>query len=509
MRNNNIRSTFLAAIILGLPLQGICGDKSNDATATTATSVPQAETEQPLTDVVATVGDEEITFSLLNTMLNSSAMVGLSIPALGTPERNQTIITLLDKAISANLLYLDALQKGVDQQPVYQQDISRFEEAVLASLYRAKILYGDIQVSEEEIQESFKRTAEEGDELTADDRFAIEASLRNAKLNTLKTRLRSRIREGVTVEIEPDVLNPEGDAARTADTVIATVDDSTITWGEVSELMRGADKRAASAEFFLDSDTERQKRLDVYIDNLVMANKARAAGLESDPSYVERTREYRKTRLINLHRSQLLHNWTPTDEELKVFFEANKGRISVPEMRKVQMVVLKTKEEAEDIRQKIESNEITMFQAAMDYSIDPSAKQTLGDMGWVSHGSGFTELDEFTFFLEPDVLGGPVESPAGWHLVKVLDVQDAQLINLGEPQTRRMTLRLYMSEKLDNYVIELRKNKFKVAVNQEELARQFKREAEFIAGLTEKAAREGSVTSEREADLKEMMEKEQ
>jgi hypothetical protein len=98
-----------------------------------------------------------------------------------------------------------------------------------------------------------------------------------------------------------------------------------------------------------------------------------------------------------------------------------------------------------------------------------------------------------------------VESPAGWHLVKVLDVQDAQLINLGEPQTRRMTLRLYMGEKLDNYVIELRKNKFKVAVYEDELARQFKREAEFIAGLTEKAAKEGSVTSEREADLKKLM----
>ena len=507
MRNNNIRFTSLAVLIFGLPLLGACGDKSGDATATT--SIPQVETAQPLSDVVATVGDEEINFSLLNTMLNSSAMVGLSIPALGTPERNQTIVTLLDKAISANLLYLDALQKDVDQQPVYQQDIARFEEAILASLYRSKILYGDIQVSEEEIQESFARTAVEEDELTADRRVAIEASLRNAKLNTLKTRLQSRIREGTTVKIEPDVLNPDGDKARTDDTVVATVDDTTITWGEVKELMHGADKRVESAEFHLDSDTERLKRLDVYINNRVMAIKGRAAGLESEPSYQVRTKEYRKTRLINLHRSQLISEWAPTDEELKVFFEANKDRISQPEMRKVQMVVLKTKEEAEDIRQKIESNEITMFQAAMDYSIDPSAKQTLGDMGWVSHGSGFPELDEFTFFLEPDVLGGPVESPAGWHLVKILDVQDAQLINLGEPQARRMTLRLYMSEKLDNYVVELRKNDFKVAVNQEELARQFKREAEFIAGLTEKAAREGSITSEREADLKEMMEKEQ
>jgi parvulin-like peptidyl-prolyl isomerase len=114
-------------------------------------------------------------------------------------------------------------------------------------------------------------------------------------------------------------------------------------------------------------------------------------------------------------------------------------------------------------------------------------------------------LDELTFIQEPDVLGGPVESPAGWHLVKVLDVQDAQMLYLEEPQARRMTLRLYMGEKLDNHVIALRMNNFKVAVYEDELARQFKRESEFIAGLNEKAAREGSVTSKREADLKRLM----
>jgi hypothetical protein len=286
---------------------------------------------------------------------------------------------------------------------------------------------------------------------------------------------------------------------------VAKVDNTVITWGEVSEMMLGADKRARSAEFYLDSDTERLKRLDVYIDNRVMAMKGRAAGLETDPSYLERTREYRKTRLINLHRSQLISAWTPSDEELKAFFEANKDKITVPEMRKVQMVVLQTQAEAEDIKQKIESGEMTIFQAAKDYSLDPNAKQTLGEMGWVTHGSGFPELDELTFIQEPDVLGGPVESPAGWHLVKVLDVQDAQMLYLEEPQARRMTLRLYMGEKLDNYVIALRKNNFKVAVYEEELARQFRREAEFIAGLTEQAAREGSVTSEREADLKQWM----
>jgi len=516
MRNDNITFTRLAPIVIALSLLGGCSDNSSDTKAMSATAEAQAavadtqaaDSQRP-EDTVASVGDQYISFSLLNTMLNSSAVVGLSIPALGTPERNQVIITLLDKAISANLLYLDALEQGVDKQEEYQRDIRQFENAVLASLYRDKHIYSDLQVTDEEIQEQFKRTAEEGEEMTDEDRMAIEASLRNAKLNTLKTRMRSRIREDASVEIEADVLNPDKDEERSDTTVVASANGTPVTWIEVRDMLKGADKHAAGAEFYLDTDTERRKRMDTYLDTLIMAEKARAAGLEADPSYIERTREYRKTRLINLHRGQLLRSWAPSDEELKAYFEANKSKISVPEMRKVQMVVLKTREEAEDIKQKIEAGEMTIFEAARDYSIDPNAKNTLGEMGWVMRGTGFPELDEFTFFQEPEVLGGPVESPAGWHLVKVLEVQDAQMQYLEEPQTHRTTLRMYMNEKLDNYVIELRKNKFDVAVYEDELVKNFKREAEFMAEMTRKAGEEGSETAEREAQVQEMMEKEQ
>ena len=38
-------------------------------------------------DAVASVGEQVIRFSQLNTLLNSSPVVGLSIPALGTPAR--------------------------------------------------------------------------------------------------------------------------------------------------------------------------------------------------------------------------------------------------------------------------------------------------------------------------------------------------------------------------------------------------------------------------------------
>ncbi len=118
--------------------------------------------------VIARVGDEVITFNQLSTMLNSSAMVGLSIPALGTPKRSQVMITLLDKVISANLLYLDAKKKGTDRQTQYITDMKQFEDAVLITMYKSKVLIGDIPVSEEEVIAFYKSSISPETELTDD-----------------------------------------------------------------------------------------------------------------------------------------------------------------------------------------------------------------------------------------------------------------------------------------------------------------------------------------------------
>jgi len=510
MRTFHRNSVFLAPVVLSLLLGG-CSDEPETTTATDqgSTEVAAAPATQPAApqpaDVVARVGDEVITFSLLNTMLNSSAVVGLSVPALGTPERKQVIITLLDKAISANLLYLDARQQGVDQQPEYLRDIRRFDDAVLAQLYRDKYLLGNITVSEEEIADYHKTALEPGTELDDDTRMAITATLRKQKLEQLKNTQRERIREGMVVEVDAGALNPEQDETRKDTDAVAEFGGEKITWGEVKGLMQGADQRVEHATFYLDSDTERLKRLDGIIDARIMAEKGRAAGLEQDPGYIARTAEFHKTRLINLHRTQLIESWQPSEETLQAYFMEHQDKISIPEMRKLQMVVLETKEEADALKQQIEAGELTMFQAAQEHSIDPNAKQTLGEMGWVARGSGFKELDDFTFFQEPDVLGGPIQSPAGWHLVKVLDVQDAQYQSLEEPEARRKTLRMYMREKLDSYVIDLRKNSFSVKVDEPALAAQFQKEADFMAELNRKAAEEGSITKQREQELQKLM----
>jgi len=313
--------------------------------------------------------------------------------------------------------------------------------------------------------------------------------------------MRERLRAGTDIKINEDVLSTNADVDRSDADIVASIGDKRITWGDVKVPMRGADYRATLAEFYVDNDEERMARLQEYIDNTLMADKAYAAGMDKDPEFIKRTAEYRKTHLINVHRANLIKKWQPTEDELKTFFVDNMDKISIPEARKVQMVVVKTKEEAESIKAEIDSGEITMFQAAQKYSIDPNAKRTLGEMGWVSHGTGFKELDDFTFNLEPEVVSNPVESPAGWHLVKVLDVNDAQYQNFDDPQVQNLALRLYMRNKLNDYVIALRKNDFEVEVYEAELNRNFQKEADYIAELNVKAKEQGSVTQQRLEDL--------
>ena len=77
---------------------------SNEGTADAAIGGKASAEAAAHGDVIARVGDQKITFHDLNTLLNSSAVVGLSIPALGTPERDTVRIAVLDNFISPTCL---------------------------------------------------------------------------------------------------------------------------------------------------------------------------------------------------------------------------------------------------------------------------------------------------------------------------------------------------------------------------------------------------------------------
>jgi parvulin-like peptidyl-prolyl isomerase len=455
-------------------------------------------------DVIARVGDQPITFSQINTMLNSSAVVGVSIPALGTPQRDTVRIALLDKVVSANLIYLDALRQGVDRDPEYKRDMRRFENGILSALYAQRELSGDLSVTEEEIQAFYEESVVPGTELTDEGRAQIEAALRKRKADLSNDMMQLRLallRDEAGITIHEDRLIADGDETRPADTVLAEWNGGAVTWGEVKNRLMAAGKGALKRDILAMEEEGRLAALKAEIDTRLLAQKARESGLDRDPTYLRRVGEYRKTRLINLHRAALARQFEPDELALIAYFEENQARITIPEARKIQMVVVETEREANEIKAKIEAGDMTLYQAARDHSIDPGAKRNLGEIGWVKPGEGQPALDKATFELAPAEIAGPIETPSGWHLLKVMDVREEQYGDLAQPATRKRVRRAYIHEKLDAYVVDLRKKDFEVEVYEDNLTRLAQAEANMVKRLADQASEPGSVTQQRLREL--------
>ena len=469
------------------------------------TAVTEAPKAAVAGDVIARVGDQAVSFNQINTMLNSTAVVGVSVPALGTPERDTARIVVLDKVISANLLYLDAKRQGLDKDPVYQRDMRNFSTGMLAGLYHRRFMAGEITVSEEEVQAFFKETMVADTEMTDDLHTQIEATLRKRKLHERLAAQRKELRKGLEVDVYTGNLAPAGDATRADDVVMAEIGSEVIAWGDVKASIIAAGKGAVAMDPLAMESDNRLPTLQTEIDKRIMAQKAREAGLDKDPLYRSRFNEFQKTRLVNLHRAKLAREMEPSDEQLQAYYDENRNSIMQVEMRKIQDVVVKTREEAEGLKAKIESGELTMFQAAADYSIAPGAKQQLGEVGWVAEGRAQPAMNEVIFELGPGELGGPVESTEGWHLVKVLDVSDAEFDNFEDKETQKLARRRYIHAQLDTYVQDLRKNDFTVEVYEDNLVRLAQKEADMVARLTEQAAKPGSRTEQRVEELQKLI----
>ena len=470
-----------------------------------AASPGAAEAAKARDDVIARVGDETITFTEISTILNSSAVVGVSIPAVGSPERDTARIAVLDKLISTNLTYLDALKQGVDRDPQYLADMDQFRRGILAGLYRQRQMAGDIPVSETEVRTYLEQNVAAGTELTDDVRLGITAKIRRQKLQARLAFAHAHLRDGIDVRVYPENLVAAGDKSRVEDTPVAEVDGKPITWGEVRVKVIAAGRDAAKTDPLATEDDGRVEAMQREIDLRLMAAKAEALGLDQDRVYRARFEEYRKSHLVNLYRGRLIAAMEPNEETLAAYYAENKARFVQPEARKVQMVVVGSREQADALKAKIEAGSLTMYQAAQQYSIAVRAKQDLGEVGWIIRGTTVPALDEAIFTVGPGKIGGPVETPAGWHLVSVQDVQEAKFDDFDDPVTKRLTRREFLNDRLNQYAVNLRKTEFPVVVYEDVILRRSRQEANAVAQLAEKAQQPGSVTEQRMQTLGRMI----
>jgi len=84
-----------------------------------------------------------------------------------------------------------------------------------------------------------------------------------------------------------------------------------------------------------------------------------------------------------------------------------------------------------------------------------------------------------------------VESPAGWHLVKVLDVREGQFGDIEDQKTWKQARRLLLHERENRYVTDLRKTTYPVEVYDDVFNRLTQEEIDALGAMQQEGATGG------------------
>ena len=122
-----------------------------------------------------------------------------------------------------------------------------------------------------------------------------------------------------------------------------------------------------------------------------------------------------------------------TDEEIKAAFEQNKARYDKPEQVHAAHILVKTKEEAEAIIKQLKDEKADFAAIAKEKSIDPGSKDEGGDLGYFGRGKMVQPFDEAVFKMKKgDISSEPVKTENGYHVIKLIDHQEAKKATLEE-----------------------------------------------------------------------------
>ena len=115
------------------------------------------------------------------------------------------------------------------------------------------------------------------------------------------------------------------------------------------------------------------------------------------------------------HRELIVGEMHITDDDVKKYYEADK-----PKFEKVNCsyILLKTEEEAKDVKTKIEAG-LAFEDLALASSIDAETAAKGGELGWISRGEYPKEFEDSAFNLEVGAISDPIASDLGFYIIKV------------------------------------------------------------------------------------------
>ncbi len=240
--------------------------------------------------------------------------------------------------------------------------------------------------------------------------------------------------------------------AEKAARAVAVVNGEAISAEALGRDLREA--RAGAGEAEGKSDVLRRRVLDELVDRTLLLQEARARSIVVGQDQVERAflrirAEYPGTHFDDLLAQERLSQTelkarlkeqlaverlfeeevfprvTVVDAEVERFHADHAAEFQDPERVRVLQIVVATRDEAQQLRDRLRRNPQTFAEVARKSSIAPEGKSG-GDLGYIGRGAGFPEVFDACFSMPLNVVSEVTPSPYGFHIFKVTDKKGAQ-----------------------------------------------------------------------------------
>jgi peptidyl-prolyl cis-trans isomerase D len=152
-----------------------------------------------------------------------------------------------------------------------------------------------------------------------------------------------------------------------------------------------------------------------------------------------RVPEKRRVRYLSIDAEALRSKMTVTPQEVEARYRDNLTSYTTPEQIRASHILFKTEGKDAAAVRKVAESVLAKVKAGGDfaalakqYSEDDGSKANGGDLGFFGRGAMVKEFEDAAWALQPGQVSGLVQSPFGFHIIKVTDHHAAATRTLDE-----------------------------------------------------------------------------
>jgi len=208
----------------------------------------------------------------------------------------------------------------------------------------------------------------------------------------------------------------------------------------------------------------RRDALDKLIQDQVVILGAYKEGLDNEVKNDTAFQTQQDQILLReLYNKEILAKSEVSESELKRHYEKSKEEIHAWH------ILVETKAQADTIYQQLKEG-ADFGEMAKERSIDPSAPNNAGDLGFFGWGKMVPEFQEEAFKLKDGEISRPVKTNYGWHIIKLVERREVDQPPYEEAKEMiRSNLRRYKTQKRVREFFEELKKKVNFELNEEAL----------------------------------------